>query len=63
MRPARSGIGSGAQAEIDGVMRRFEGPWLDEDPTLDLMRAGNRIQVRIDPTDPAHYEVLGPTTE
>ena len=52
-----------AQAEIDDVIRRFEGPWRDDDPTLDFMRSGNRVKIRIDPADPSRYEVLGPITE
>jgi hypothetical protein len=52
-----------AQTEIDGVIRRFEGAWHDDDPTLDYMRAGNRVRIRIDPADPSRYEVLGPATE
>jgi hypothetical protein len=52
-----------AQAEIDGVIRRFQGPWQDDDPTLDYMRSGNKVRVRIDPADPTRYEVLGPATE
>ena len=49
-----------AQAEIDGEIHRFEGPWLDEDPTLDYMRAGNKVAVQINPNDPRSYRFIGP---
>ena len=52
-----------ARAEIDGVMHRFRGPWLDEDPTLFYMEQGNKVEVEIDPNDPSSYEVIGPTEE
>ena len=51
-----------AQAEFDEEIVRFLGPWLDEDPTLDYMRIGNRVRVRVDPNDPTRYDVLGPAT-
>jgi hypothetical protein len=46
-----------AQAEVDGRIRRFLGEWLDEDPTLALMKAGNRVGVYLDPDDPEWYEI------
>jgi len=49
-----------AQAEIGDKIWRFEGPWLERDPTVEYMNAGNRVKVRIDPNDPTRYEVLGP---
>ena len=49
-----------ARAEIDGVVHRFVGEWLDEDPTLLFMELGNKVQVRVDPTNPSTYEVLMP---
>lgn len=49
-----------ARAEIDGEVRRFTGPWLDEDPTLALMQQGNRVTVIVDPTDPARYRLVLP---
>ena len=52
-----------ARAEIDGVMHRFRGEWVDEDPTLLFMEQGNKVEVRINPTDPADYEVVMPEVE
>jgi hypothetical protein len=52
-----------AQAELDDEIVRFVGPWLDDDPTLDYMRIGNRVRIRIDPADPSRYDVLGPAAE
>jgi hypothetical protein len=52
-----------ARAEIDGVMHRFVGDWLDEDPTLLLMEQGNKVQVRVDPNDLDSYEVLTPSAD
>lgn len=49
-----------ARAEIDGQIHRFESDWLDADPTLDLMQRGNQLEVRIDPGNPADYEVVVP---
>ncbi|MDJ0923383.1 MAG: DUF3592 domain-containing protein [Acidimicrobiia bacterium] len=49
-----------ARAEIDGVIHRFRGEWLDEDPTLLFMERGNLVKVRVDPGDPSSYEVLMP---
>lgn len=52
-----------ARVEIDGVMHRFVGDWLDEDPTLLFMEQGNKVEVRIDPTDPSDYEVVMPSID
>ncbi len=52
-----------AQTEVDGETYRFEGPWLDEDPTLDYMRAGNKVALEIDPNNPASYRLLGPAED
>ena len=52
-----------AKAEIDDEMRRFHSEWLDEDPTLRLMDAGNRVTVLIDPANPQWSEVVLPTEE
>jgi hypothetical protein len=52
-----------AQTEVDGEMYRFEGPWLDEDPTLDYMRAGNKVALQINPTDPRSYRLIGPAEQ
>jgi hypothetical protein len=49
-----------ARAEIGDEVRRFESEWLDDDPTLDLMQLGNRVEVRIEPGNPANYEVVVP---
>jgi hypothetical protein len=46
-----------AQAEVDGRMRRFLGSWLDRDPTIDLMRAGNKVTVYLDPENPGRYQI------
>lgn len=50
-----------ARAEIDGEIHRFRGEWVDDDPTLLFMERGNKVEVRIDPTDPSHYEVVMPS--
>jgi hypothetical protein len=52
-----------AQTEIDGEMYRFEGPWLEEDPTLEYMRAGNKVALQINPNDPQSYRLLGPSQQ
>lgn len=52
-----------ARAEIDGVLQRFVGPWVDEDPTLLFMERGNRVEVRVDPNDLSSYEVIMPATD
>ncbi len=52
-----------ARAEIDGVLHRFVSEWLDEDPTLRLMEDGNKVEVRIDPSNPSSYEVIVPSTD
>lgn len=52
-----------ARAEINGEIRRFLGEWVDEDPTLMFMERGNTVEVRIDPENPAIYEVIMPATE
>ena len=52
-----------ARTEIDGVIHRFRGDWVDEDPTLLFMERGNKVQVRVDRNDPSSYEVLMPTVE
>lgn len=49
-----------ASAEIDDVIHRFVGDWLNEDPTVDLMQRGNRVQVRINPGDPSDYQIVYP---
>ncbi len=49
-----------ARAEIGDEVRRFESEWLDDDPTLDLMQRGNQVEVRIEPGNPANYEVIVP---
>ncbi|MCP4225165.1 MAG: hypothetical protein GY773_17650 [Actinomycetia bacterium] len=52
-----------ASAEIDGTTHRFVGDWLDDDPTLMLMQLGNKVEVRIDPSNPSSYEVIVPSTD
>jgi hypothetical protein len=52
-----------ARVEIDGAVHRFVGDWLEEDPTLLLMERGNKVWVRIDPSDPSSYEVLLPGSD
>jgi hypothetical protein len=52
-----------ARAEIDGVVHRFRGDWVDADPTLLFMERGNTVQVRVDRNDPSSYELLMPTFE
>ncbi len=52
-----------ARAEIDGVLHRFRGEWVDEDPTLLFMERGNTVQVRVDRNDPSRYEVLMPAAD
>jgi hypothetical protein len=52
-----------ARAEIDGVVHRFRGDWVDEDPTLLFMERGNKVQVRVDRNDPSSYEVLMPEAD
>ncbi len=52
-----------AQTEIDGETYRFEGPWVDEDPTLDYMRAANKVAIQINPNDPRSYRLLGPADQ
>lgn len=52
-----------AKAEIDGVVHRFAGPWVEEDPTLTFMEQGNKVEVRVDPLNPAAYEVVMPDLE
>jgi hypothetical protein len=52
-----------AKAEIDGTVRRFVGDWIDEDPTLLFMEQGNTVEVRIDPANPASYELVMPEAE
>ena len=52
-----------AQAEIDDEIRRFVGPWVDEDPTLLFMERGNTVEVKIDPQNPGSYEVVMPAAE
>lgn len=52
-----------AKAEIDDVVHRFVGPWVDEDPTLLFMEQGNKVEVRIDPANPASYELVMPEAE
>ncbi|HSF86122.1 MAG TPA: DUF3592 domain-containing protein [Acidimicrobiia bacterium] len=49
-----------ARGEVDGESRRFLSGWLDEDPTLLLMQAGNRVEVLFDPADPGRYRVVLP---
>jgi len=49
-----------ARAEIGDEVHRFESEWLDDDPTLDLMQLGNQVEVRIEPGNPANYEVIVP---
>jgi len=51
-----------ARAEIDGEVHRFRSEWMDEDPTLYYMQHGNKVDVRIDPDDPAQYEVILPAS-
>lgn len=46
-----------ARAEIDGRIHRFTSGWLDRDPTLRLMEAGNKVGVVIDRTDRSRYEM------
>lgn len=50
-----------AQAEIEGKLHRFQGEWVDEDPTLLFMERGNRVQVHIDPEDPSSYDLVMPS--
>ena len=52
-----------AQAEMGDEIRRFVGPWVDEDPTLLFMARGNTVEVRIDPQDPNSYEVVMPSQD
>lgn len=52
-----------ARAEIDSVVHRFVGEWLDEDPTLLFMEHGNKVQVRVNSNDPTSYEVLMPSAD
>ncbi|MEA2002627.1 MAG: DUF3592 domain-containing protein [Actinomycetota bacterium] len=52
-----------ARTEIDGGMHRFVGDWMDNDPTLILMEHGNKVEVRIDPSDPSSYEVIVPNAD
>lgn len=52
-----------AQTEVNGEMYRFEGPWLEADPTLDYMRAGNKVALQINPNDPRSYRLLGPAEQ
>jgi hypothetical protein len=49
-----------ASAEIDDVVHRFVGEWVDDDPTLMFMDRGNKVEVRIDPDNPAIHEVVMP---
>ncbi|MGA9596517.1 MAG: DUF3592 domain-containing protein [Acidimicrobiia bacterium] len=49
-----------ARTEVDGEYRRYESNWLDEDPTLGLMKHGNQVEVRVDPDNPTDYEVIIP---
>ena len=49
-----------ARAEIDGTMYRYRSEWMDDDPTLQLMQAGNKVTVRIDPFDPSRGEIETP---
>lgn len=52
-----------AKAEIDDVVHRYVGPWVDEDPTLLFMEQGNKVEVKIDSSNPASYEVVMPEAE
>ncbi len=52
-----------ARAEIDDVIHRFRSEWLDEDPTLYYMQHENKVEVRIDPSDPSSYQVTLPPVE
>ena len=47
-----------ARAQIDGITHRFVSHWLDEDPTVEMMKRGNTVRVRFDPANPALYDVL-----
>lgn len=49
-----------ARAEIEDEIHRFRSDWVDEDPTLQFMQLGNKVEVRIDPRDPSVYEVVLP---
>jgi hypothetical protein len=49
-----------ARTEIDGEIVRFRSEWMDEDPTLFYMQHGNKVEVRLNPDDPAVYEVVLP---
>lgn len=49
-----------ARAEINDVIHRFVGDWMDEDPTLYYMERGNTVDVWVDPADPGSYEVALP---
>ena len=52
-----------ARTEIDGQIHRFRSEWMDEDPTLYYMQNENKVEVRIDPSDPSSYEVSLPPVE
>ncbi len=49
-----------ARTEIDGAIVRFRSEWMNEDPTLYYMQHGNKVEVHVDPDDPAVYAVILP---